>query len=236
MESCKFPAERSVYSCEGRKASTELHSVNAHEDELILRAQSGDAKAFDRLVSAHASTVHRLAYRLLGNADDAADARQEAFLLAWRNLKSFGRRAAFPTWLHRIVVNVCISWKRVKRNQIVHVPLDEDALSSAPHSGFCASRVETGLVVREALSAIPERQRRLLILREVEGWSCDEISEMTGGSSICVRSRLSKARTALRKQLSECFPVVGCSFLSRSMPSIQSSPSPPSLSRRNRDL
>jgi RNA polymerase sigma-70 factor, ECF subfamily len=173
-----------------------------HEHDIIFRAQCGDAKTFDRLVSLHGLHVYRLAYRILGSAEDAADARQEAFLLAWLNLQRFECHAAFSTWLHRIVVNLCLSWKRRKVRTEVQMPLDEDALGDwrSVWSQQRSSCADEAIMVRQALSSIPERQRTLLILKEVEGWTCNEISHITGSSSTGVRARLTKARKALRQQ------------------------------------
>ena len=99
------------------------------DQELVRRAQSGDTNAFDELVARHQERVFSLAYRMLGSPEDAADVQQETFVQAWRNLRKFRQDAAFPTWLHRIAVNLCLSRKRRRQNEPLE-PYMEDTLPS----------------------------------------------------------------------------------------------------------
>jgi len=172
------------------------------EGELVSQAQQGSLTAFDELVSRHQQRVYALAYRILGAAEDASDIQQETFIRAWRNLKKFKGEAAFYTWLHRITVNLCLSRKRKRSSSVELLPLDESMWRSGqPSVATCVESVETAVMVRAALSAIPAHYRTLLVLREIEGRPFEEIAQIVGGSVESVRTRLSRARKLLRERM-----------------------------------
>ena len=170
------------------------------DEELVSLAQAGDEDAFDELVARHQDRVFALSYRILANAEDAADIQQETFVRAWTSLKSFKRRAAFSTWLHRITVNLCLSRKR--RASIDIEPLYEEHMSASESGGVaCMQRTETKAVVQAAISELPAHYRALIVLREIEGRSCDEIGLIVGRSPDSVRTGLYRARKLLRKKI-----------------------------------
>jgi RNA polymerase sigma-70 factor (ECF subfamily) len=176
-------------------------SVAKTDEELVRRAQKGDIDAFDELVAQHQKRVFALAYRLLGNAEDAADVQQETFIRTWSSLKSFNHQAAFTTWLHRITVNMCLSYRRGKGKRGRCVSLAEEQMQTADTPGV---EVETSLAVRDALSLLPPRNRALLVLREVEGRSIEEIAEIMGSSVDTCRKQLYRARKLFRHILRSC--------------------------------
>src|SRR5450759_5384388 len=92
--------------------NTGVTGLGISDTELVARAQSGDLNAFDGLINLHQDRVFALAYRMLGNSEDAADVQQETFIQAWRSLHRFRGDAALSTWLHRIAVNICLSRRR----------------------------------------------------------------------------------------------------------------------------
>ena len=177
-----------------------------HSDtDLVSAAQAGDAAAFDLLIQRHQERVFALAYHILGNAEDAADVQQEAFVCAWTKLRGFRGQASFATWLHRIAVNMCLAKKR--RSRPVYSLEQDEALAVQADSTDCQDRLVNALVVRELLDAIPANHRTLLVLREVEGMSIEEIAEVMGTSVGAVSKQLWRVRKLfgeqLRQQLAE---------------------------------
>ena len=175
------------------------------DGELVSQAQVGDVEAFDELVAKHNQRVYVLARRMLGNAEDAEDVHQEAFLLAWRKLKKFRGDCEVSTWLHRITVNLCLSRKRLKSATYEHVSFDDER---AGHSegGLDAdlARRETVIAARQILESLPANYRALLILRELEGRSYQEIAEIMDCSLDTVKTGLRRARKmALEKAAPE---------------------------------
>lgn len=175
------------------------------DTNLVSAAQAGDAAAFDLLIQRHQERVFALAYHMLGNAEDAADAQQEAFVRAWTKLRGFRGHASFATWLHKIAVNICLARKR--RSRPVYSLEQDEALAVQADSVDCQERLVNALVVRELLDGIPAKHRTLLVLREVEGMSIEEIAEVTGSSVGAVRKQLWRVRKLfgerLRQQLME---------------------------------
>ena len=170
------------------------------DEELVSLAQAGDQVAFDELVARHQDRVFALSFRMMANVEDAADIQQETFVRAWTKLRSFKRRAAFSTWLHRITVNLCLSRKR--RASIDIEPLYEEHISASESGGVaCMQRTETKAVVQAAIAELPAHYRVLIVLREIEGRSCDEIGLIVGRSPDSVRTGLYRARKLLRKKI-----------------------------------
>jgi len=170
------------------------------DEELVSLARAGDQGAFDELVARHQDRVFALSFRILANFDDAADVQQEAFVRAWVSLKKFKGRSAFSTWLHSITVNLCISRKR--RNPPVQIePLEEERLSSGESGVACMQRSETRAIVQRALAELPAHYRVLLVLREIEGRSCEETAQIVGRSVVSVRTSLCRARRLLREKI-----------------------------------
>lgn len=167
------------------------------DNELVSEARAGSTEAFDELVSRHQERVFALAYRVLGNADDAADVQQESFVRAWSRLRRFEGRSSFATWLHAIAVNLCLERKRASCRRGVSVELDE---SHCP-VGDCSDGVAISITVREVLREMPPYQRALLVLREVEERSVEEVAEVVGRPTPTVRTQLHRARKLFRELL-----------------------------------
>jgi len=170
------------------------------DEELVSQAQAGDQGAFNELVARHQDRVFALSFRIMTNFEDAADIQQETFVRAWTKLKTFKRRAEFSTWLHRITVNLCLSKKR--RISVPVEPLDEEHLS-ASESGVvsCMEKTETRAVVQAAIAELPAQYRVLIVLREIEGRSGEEIAQIVGRSPDSVRTGLYRARQILKKRI-----------------------------------
>lgn len=181
-----------------------------NERELVARARAGDQEAFERLVEENQNKVYSLALRLVGDREEAADLAQEAFLKAWQGLKSFQGESSFATWIYRLTTNVCIDYlRRQKRRQGVEaaVSLDDEDSGWAEPADWDQDpqrkleQSERGRALALALEQLPEHQRRALVLRELSGLSYQEIGQALELDLGTVKSRIARARLALRKIL-----------------------------------
>lgn len=161
------------------------------EAGLVSKARDGDLDAFDALVRAHSAAVYRVALRLLGDAGDAEDAAQEAFLQAWRSLRRFRGDSSFATWMYRIVTNRCLNILRSRRET---APLEDEGASSAPGPEQVVVARSEFAVLRQAIDELTPGQRATLVLREFEGCTYEEIAEILELSVPAVKSRLHRAR------------------------------------------
>ena len=177
------------------------------DDEIALidRSRTGDTRAFDLLVDAYQDRIYHLVYRITGNQSDAQDAAQEAFVKAYRSLGSFRSQAAFSTWLHRIAVNAAMDIVRRRRPRVAD-PL-EAAVPAADPLADGAERVEIRQRIHRAIAALPVEQRMVVILRDVQGWTYEEIAGVVQAPIGTVRSRLARGREALRMALADLAPV-----------------------------
>ncbi len=173
--------------------------MSKSDESLVQSAKRGDVEAFDKLVALHQERVHALAYRILGNLEDAADVQQETFIRAWRNLRKFRGEAQFSTWLHRITVNLCLSMKRRRH------PLAGESFVEGAYVGHgavaCREKTETIATMRKVLAAMPAHHRILVVLRDMEGRSFEEIAEILQCSVESIRTRLCRARRMLRERM-----------------------------------
>lgn len=184
---------------------------NSEEKTLIERSRKGDLEAFDRLVRLYEKSVFNTAYRLSGSYEDASDIAQEAFVRAWNNLRSFRGDAQFSTWLYRIVTNVFLDDRKKKRARPHRslddeLNLDESSVQRqyedpAPGPQQLAEGDERRQLLEQAISTLPEAQRAMVVLYHTQGLSYEEIAEITGQPMGTVKSRLNRARLALRDRL-----------------------------------
>jgi RNA polymerase sigma-70 factor (ECF subfamily) len=176
--------------------------IREHESELIGNAQRGDRHAFGELVRIHRERVINVVYRMCGDVNLAEDAAQEAFIRAWKNLPKYRPQSPFRNWLYRIATNVTLDMLR-KEKEIVD--LDGQQLIS-PVSGPEAAMEKTELSqrVQQAVLALPPASRLVLVLREYEGMSYQEIADTASIPMGTVMSRLNYARKILRQSLASC--------------------------------
>jgi RNA polymerase sigma-70 factor (ECF subfamily) len=179
------------------------------DSALAMAAQGGDVGAFERLVERHRGRVYGLALRMLNSPEDAAEVLQEAFISAYRNLGSFRGDAQFGSWLHRIAANhalMRLRHRRVVRD--VEAPLEEptfnergslvDEVAEVKDAEGQAMDHELRRAIEEAAARLGDEYREVFVLKDLEGLSYEEISELTGASVPAVKSRLHRARLALR--------------------------------------
>lgn len=190
-------------------AHTEPQNPSADE-MLVDRARQGKLDAFNQLVLRHQGLAYGVAYRMLGDADSAADATQDSFIKAYRRLDQYhGNGTSFRSWLMRIVVNTCYDVLRSRRRhseRIVSFDLDcgdDDWNSNLRDPGERPEeyvlRREDGERIQAAIEALPVDQRTVLILSDIEGLPYNEIAGITGVPAGTVKSRLSRARARVRK-------------------------------------
>jgi RNA polymerase sigma-70 factor (ECF subfamily) len=177
------------------------------EQRLVSDAQRGDLESFNQLVRLYEGRVYTLCYRMLGDSESAADAAQDAFLSAYRNLRSF-RGGSFRSWMLRIATNTCYDALRARKRRpttSLDAALDSDDeatsfdppdLGEAPLDS--ALRHELGAAIRRGLQLLPADQRAVLILSDIQGLAYEEIAEATGANLGTVKSRLSRGRARLR--------------------------------------
>ncbi len=195
------------------KQATDKESADLAVEQAWVRAcQGGDRAAFDRLVLKYQDTVYGLCYRFLGEEQEALDSSQEAFLKAYRGMPRFRAESRFSTWLFRIAVNQCLN--RVKsaeyrrRRKTSSLPGPEEGENPALKLGDIGAspllqleRRERSRLIQEAIRRLPGDQRSVVLLRDVEGLSYEEIAGVTGCELGTVKSRLARGRAELREKL-----------------------------------
>lgn len=189
---------------------TEVNAPPEAEQRLLARCREGDTLAFDEIMAQHQTRIYNLCYWMLNDADDAADAAQDAFVRAFRSFSHFRGECAFGTWLHRIAVNVCLdAARRRKRTPTPFSTMEGDDehareqepadLNHTPHE--ISARDERRRAVHEAMVELSEHHRMVLVLLDIQGHSYEEAATMLELPLGTVKSRLNRARLALRDKL-----------------------------------
>ncbi|MEP7271119.1 MAG: sigma-70 family RNA polymerase sigma factor [Acidobacteriota bacterium] len=167
---------------------------------LIVRAQSGDTTAFDELMIAHERRVVAIAWRMLGNREEARDAAQETFLRVYRHLHGFDSGRDFSGWLYRIVVNVCRDQARKRgRLSLTNDKNEVSALAGDHDVEADAIRTQQRALVVRALATLSQKERAALVLRDLEGLATEEVARILGSSPTTVRSQISSARVKIKE-------------------------------------
>jgi RNA polymerase sigma-70 factor (ECF subfamily) len=191
--------------------------LDSSDQALIEKVRAGDYQAFEALVNRYEGKVYRLSMRMLRNQEDAEDALQETFLQVYRGLKSFEGRSTFSTWLFRLATNVCLMKIRHRETEPAKLlPLEEyipqHEEGGHPQIQDWPDKPEDLLLNKEsqekmleALEKLPADHRAVFVLRDIEGFSNSEAGEALGISVAAVKSRLHRARLALRGMLSSYF-------------------------------
>ena len=176
------------------------------ESRIVQKVLRGDVNAFEKLVLEYEKNVYNIALRMTGNAEDASDMTQEAFIKAYNSLQSFRGDSKFSVWIYRIATNVCLDFLRsksrrptvslsVEDNDGEEVQLDVADESQSPE--LLLDRQMTRESVRRGLETLSPEYRQILLLREIQGLSYDEISQALGLEVGTVKSRIFRARKKL---------------------------------------
>jgi RNA polymerase sigma-70 factor (ECF subfamily) len=199
------------------------HSMQEQDTKVDLERESarlaklslaGDRGAFDRLIMLHKSKVFNLCFRLLGDYDDADDCAQEVFIKVSRALKNYRFESRFSTWLYRVTVNTCknkfrsrdyrLRSKKVRIDTVIPMEDNEKIVDIENGAGSPATellRKEIDRLIQKAIDALPPKQKLVVVLRDIEGKSYEEIVGITGFKLGTVKSKLSRARQQLREAL-----------------------------------
>ncbi len=177
------------------------------EQKLISLAQNGDQSAFEQLLDRYQKTVYHQAFRLLNDPEDAADVTQEVFIKVWKHLPSFRGESGFATWLYRLTDNAAIDLIRREKKRQGDSSLDDEENAAifpadpAPTPQQAVEQKELKQAVAEGLQQLSEEHRRILVMREINGLSYEEIGAILDLSPGTVKSRLARARISLAKFL-----------------------------------
>jgi RNA polymerase sigma-70 factor (ECF subfamily) len=197
-------------------------AIKLDDAALVEQAQQGDMAAFARLVTKYQDRVYNVCWRLCGQAEDARDLTQDAFIRALEAIQGFQARAGFYTWLYRIAVNVALSHRRKRRPQLQLARPDDpaDVMIGSQADGLMratgeaqgndpvrrASQHENQALVQRALEELEDAHRTVVVLRDIEGLDYAEIADVLEVSPGTVKSRLHRARMVLREKLA---PILG---------------------------
>ncbi len=185
--------------------------MNPGDEELVASARHGDRRAFEELVERHKRRAYHIAFDFTRDREEAKDLSQEAFLKAFTNLKNFDGRSSFYTWFYRIVVNLCLDYKRRQKrgpastfdetveNQME--PSHEPVKPRSPDQQVWARQISNR--VGAALDALPARQRTAFVLKNHQGLSIKEIAALMDTAEGTVKVHLHRAVTTLRERLAE---------------------------------
>jgi RNA polymerase sigma-70 factor (ECF subfamily) len=190
------------------------------DEVLVERVRSKDVAAFEELLGRYENKLYRLAMRFVRNENDAQEILQEAFLSAWRNLPGFEGRAQFGSWMYRVTVNAALMFLRARSRHpevmlddvepaILHKATEQSAHGSSedwsqrPDEQLQSEELRRH--IQEAADALPEGLRTVFLVRDVEGMSTEETAELLGLSLPAVKTRLHRARLAMREAIGRYF-------------------------------
>ena len=181
--------------------------------ELIELFKKGKEEAFEEIVRRYQKKVYNTTYRIMGNPEDASDLAQEAFIRIYRSLRNFQGKSSFSTWLFTVTTNVCRDELRKRQRRLKVQSLSEPIEfedgnvereiadeSMAPE--VISLHRELTDEIQAVIEALPDEQKEAIVLRELQGFSYEEIAEITGVSLGTVKSRISRGRQNMKKELS----------------------------------
>lgn len=212
----ELPVSRAVQNVERLSVKVATPAIPLEDLDLVEQSRQGDVAAYGRLVTKYQDRVFNTCMRLCGNRADAEDCTQEAFLKALRAIHSFEGQSQFSTWVFRIAVNVVLSAKRQSRSRptvsMDSLPRHREAGEAASLAALMASaeqgpeervdREDTMAEVQRALGSLDVEHRTVIVLRDMESFDYAEIADILGVPKGTVKSRLHRARMALREKLS----------------------------------
>ena len=181
------------------------------DDLLVKHAKAGDINSFSQLVERHQKQVYNLAFRFTGNSEDAADLAQEAFIKAYRGLKTFREEAAFKTWIYHITSNVCKDFLRKTKSvtlvsieapiQTEEGELEKQIADDSKSPEEIYEGKELAILMQKLIDSLPIDYREVILLREFQQLSYEEIAQVLDCSLGTVKSRLNRARRSLKNKV-----------------------------------
>ena len=177
-----------------------------NEEKLISRAAKGDASAFNELLGMHEKKMYAVCLRMCANNEDAQDCLQEAMLRIFRSISGFKGQSSFSTWVYRVTMNTCLDELRKKKNKqstsldgLLETGWSPSNDSDTPEHHAIAK--EKRVAIRSAISELPDDMRAAVVLRDIQGFSYDEISEILSINVGTIKSRISRGREKLREKI-----------------------------------
>jgi RNA polymerase sigma-70 factor (ECF subfamily) len=185
---------------------------NVVEEQVLLKkSQEGDIAAFEKLIEGYQKRVFNIAYRLVGNYDDASELAQEVFIKVFKSLRKFKGQSSFSTWVYSITKNVCFDELRKRKNKKI-VYIDEDIKydnnemqrqieDDRPQPDIIAEKNEVKKIVHEAIQELSQDHRIVIVMRDIQGFSYEEIARILNCPEGTVKSRINRARLSLKQIL-----------------------------------
>lgn len=185
------------------------------EKELVRRSRNGDIEAFEELIKSYEKRIFNIALKMVGNREDASDVAQEVCIKIFKSIDKFKENSSFSTWVYRITSNVCIDQARKRRNNIIslaaasddgeyEIPIaNEDKLPEE----IVESR-ELSKMVKSYIHKLVPEQRIIIVMRDIYGYSYEEIANILGVSMGTVKSRLNRARGTLKDKIKNAEPFI----------------------------
>lgn len=185
--------------------------MDYNENILIKRCQDGDIDAFEELITVHKQKVYNIAFKMLNNEEDAMDVSQETLIKVYKSIKNFNQRSSFSTWIYKVCVNTCLDFlrKNKKSDKVYYIEEFKDKNESNVNNQIMSSNYDTPeealdkkikiQVINDAINKLTPDFKTMIILRDVQGFSYDEISNITNTSLGTVKSRIKRARDNLKK-------------------------------------
>ncbi|MDQ2085267.1 sigma-70 family RNA polymerase sigma factor [Herbivorax sp. ANBcel31] len=178
------------------------------EKELIEQAKSGSIEAFEQLIEKCQKKVFNIAFKMMGNYEDASELAQEAFIKAYKSIKKFKGDSLFSTWIYRITTNVCLDELRKRKNKKV-ISLDEyikydgeeikrQVKDESPGPEKVFEKREIKNIMKKCIDSLPIEYKTVVVLRDIQGFSYEEIAKIIKCPEGTVKSRINRARKALK--------------------------------------
>lgn len=193
------------------------------ERNLLEKAKNGDVLAFERLITEYQKKVFNIAFRMVGNYDDASELTQEVFIRVFKSLKNFKEQSLFSTWIYKITTNVCLDEiRKRKKRKVVYldeeIKLEENEVKrqiedDKPTPEMIAEKNEISKAVNDAIESLSEEHRTVIVLRDLQGFSYEEIAKITSCPEGTVKSRINRARQALKEILKCKTELLDCEFV-----------------------
>ena len=183
--------------------------MEASEIDLVEKSQQGNIEAFEKLISFYQKKVFNIAFRMMGNQDDASDVAQEVFIKIYKSIGSFKKQSAFSTWVYKITINTCRDELRKQKNKRNTISLDQSICledneverqiqSNDPTPELVAEKRETGKLIKEAIFNLSDEYKEVVILRDIQGFSYSDIAKILNCPEGTVKSRINRARSMLK--------------------------------------
>lgn len=182
------------------------------EAELVKRLKKGDRDTFNIFVKEYENKIINIAYGILSDKEEALDASQEVFIRIYKNISSFKGNSSLSTWVYRITVNICKDYLRKRQRSAKTISIDSTSnedieIKEIPDTALTpeqsSEQTELQLIVRQAIDTLSEEYKTVIILCDIQGLSYDKISELLHCPVGTVKSRINRARQALRRKISE---------------------------------